>query len=179
MNTHKNARLTFGRRLEVVQDITEHGLSVRETFASHGVTALTARKWCWAAIWQVACRRSPRTIDPSKALLIFEWQMLQRQIARSVGVSESTVSRLLARAGLSRLADLPPREPVMCYEHAASGTCRTSTPRSSVALERPRHRVTGNRRDSVGSNTITGTDHIAASVAVRPCPDFQRRERTS
>jgi len=36
MNTHKNARLTFARRLEMVQDITEHGLSVPEAAASHG-----------------------------------------------------------------------------------------------------------------------------------------------
>ncbi len=27
MNIHKNARLTFARRLEMVQDITERGLS--------------------------------------------------------------------------------------------------------------------------------------------------------
>ena len=38
--------------------------------------------------------------------------MLQAQIARSVGVSESTVSRVLARAGLSKLSDLQPVEPV-------------------------------------------------------------------
>jgi uncharacterized membrane protein len=29
MNIHKNARLTFTRRLEMVQDITERGLSQR------------------------------------------------------------------------------------------------------------------------------------------------------
>ena len=28
MNTHKNARLTFARRIEMVHDITERGLSV-------------------------------------------------------------------------------------------------------------------------------------------------------
>jgi len=30
INTHKNARLTFARRLEMVQYITEHGPSVPE-----------------------------------------------------------------------------------------------------------------------------------------------------
>uniref|UniRef100_UPI000AF3C932 helix-turn-helix domain-containing protein n=1 Tax=Cupriavidus sp. D384 TaxID=1538095 RepID=UPI000AF3C932 len=133
MNTHKNARLTFARRLEMVQDITEHGLSVPEAAASHGVTAPTARKWLGRylaggvpALGDASSRpvRSPRAIDSSKAPLIVELRqrrMLQRQIARSVGVSESTVSRVLARAGLSRLADLQPREPVMRYEHAAPG----------------------------------------------------------
>jgi hypothetical protein len=48
--------------------------------------------------------------------------MLQAQIARSVGVSESTVSRVLARAGLSRLGDLRPVEPGQRYEHEAPGS---------------------------------------------------------
>ena len=34
MNTHKNARLTFARRLEMVRDITERGLSAAEAAAA-------------------------------------------------------------------------------------------------------------------------------------------------
>ncbi len=45
MNTHKNARLTLTRRLEMVQDITERGQSVPNAAARHGVTTPTARKW--------------------------------------------------------------------------------------------------------------------------------------
>ena len=45
MNTHKNARLTFVRRLEMVQDITKRGLSASQAAAVQGVTAVTARKW--------------------------------------------------------------------------------------------------------------------------------------
>ena len=45
MNTHKNARLTYARRLEMVQDITERGDSIADAAASHGVSAVTARKW--------------------------------------------------------------------------------------------------------------------------------------
>ena len=45
MNTHKNARLTYLRRLEMVQDITERGVSPAEAAARHGVSAVTARKW--------------------------------------------------------------------------------------------------------------------------------------
>ncbi|KCV26218.1 hypothetical protein CC56_1507, partial [Bordetella pertussis H934] len=36
-------------------------------------------------------------------------------------MSASTVSRVLARAGLSHLADLEPAEPVVRYEHQAPG----------------------------------------------------------
>jgi len=45
MNTHKNARLTYLRRLEMVQDILEGGLSASEAAAKQGVSAVTARKW--------------------------------------------------------------------------------------------------------------------------------------
>jgi transposase len=45
MNTHKNARLTYLRRLELVQDITERGLSASEAGLHQGVSAVTARKW--------------------------------------------------------------------------------------------------------------------------------------
>ena len=45
MNTHKNARLTFARRLQMVRDITQGGLSACEAAERHGVTPPTARKW--------------------------------------------------------------------------------------------------------------------------------------
>lgn len=97
-------------------------------------------------------KRSPRAIAPAKALLIVELRqrcMLQAQIARSVGVSEATVSRGLARAGLSKLSDLQPREPVQRYEHAAPGDLLHIDTKKLGRIERPSHRVTGNRRDSV------------------------------
>jgi transposase-like protein len=45
MNTYKNARLTYLRRLEMVQDLTEHGMSASDAGLKHGVSAVTARKW--------------------------------------------------------------------------------------------------------------------------------------
>ncbi|SUV88415.1 transposase [Bordetella pertussis] len=65
---------------------------------------------------------SPRAIAPAKALAIVELRrkrLTQARIAQALGVSASTVSRVLARAGLSHLADLEPAEPVVRYEHQA------------------------------------------------------------
>ena len=45
MNIHKNARLTYARRLEMVQDITERGLSQAEAAVMQGVSVPTVRKW--------------------------------------------------------------------------------------------------------------------------------------
>lgn len=161
MNTHKHARLTYARRAQMVRQITEEGLSAVEAAALHGVTAQTARKWLGRflargetalidASSRPAC--SPRTTEPATALLIVELRqrrMLQRQIARSVGVSASTVSRVLARAGMSKLSDLQPAEPVQRYEHAAPGELLHIDTKKLGRIERPSHRVTGNRRDSV------------------------------
>jgi hypothetical protein len=44
MNTHKHARLTFARRLEMVKQMTLEGLDAMRAAALHGVTAPTARK---------------------------------------------------------------------------------------------------------------------------------------
>ena len=160
MNSHKNARLTFSRRLEMVLEITEQGASVTDAAASHGVTAPTVRKWLGrylaygvTGLADATSRphRSARAIEAAKALLIVELRqrrMLQRHIARNVGVSCATVSRVLARAGLSKLSDLEPREPVMRYEHAAPGELLHIDTKKLGRIERPSHRVTGNRRDS-------------------------------
>ena len=161
MNTHKNARLTFARRVEMVKDMTERGVSPIEAASQHGVTPPTARKWLGrylaagnAGLEDASSRpkRSPRAIDTSKALLIVELRrrhQLQAQIAQSVGVSEATVSRVLARAGLSKLSDLQPREPIQRYEHEAPGDLLHIDIKKLGRIERPSHRVTGNRRDSI------------------------------
>lgn len=44
MNTHKHARLTYARRLEMVRQMIEGGLSVADAAELHGVTPPTARK---------------------------------------------------------------------------------------------------------------------------------------
>jgi len=45
MDTHKHARSTFARRLEMAKELTEGGLSTTEAAVKHGVTATTVRKW--------------------------------------------------------------------------------------------------------------------------------------
>ena len=81
MNIHKNARLTFARRLEMVQDVTQRGLSHAAAAAAHGVSTPTVRKWLgrYLAQGEVALRDrssrprvSPRSIAPAKALAIVE-----------------------------------------------------------------------------------------------------------
>lgn len=161
MNIHKNARLSLARRVEMIQDITQRGLSVSTAAASHGVTTATVRKWLGrflalgeGALCDASSRplHSPRAIEPGKALAIVELRhkrLTQARIAAALGISKSTVSRVLARAGLSRLADLQPAEPLVRYEHEAPGDMLHIDTKKLGRIVRPSHRVTGNRRDSV------------------------------
>jgi transposase-like protein len=49
MNTHRHARLTYLRRLEMVQDITERGVSAAQAGRQHGVIAALMRRRAAAA----------------------------------------------------------------------------------------------------------------------------------
>lgn len=95
---------------------------------------------------------SPKAISAAKALAIVELRhkrLTQARIAAALGVAKSTVSRVLARAGLSRLSDLQPAEPVVRAEHEEPGQMLHIDTKKLGRIERPSHRVTGNRRDSV------------------------------
>ena len=159
MNTHKNARLTYARRMEMVKDITERGFSCGEAAAAHAVTAPTARKWLGRYLAQGAAgladrssrpAASPRAIAPGKALAIVELRrkrLTQARIASALGVSNSTVSRVLQRTGLSHLRDLEPAEPIVRYEHEHPGDLIHIDTKKLGRIERPSHRVTSDRRD--------------------------------
>jgi transposase InsO family protein len=161
MNTHKNARLTFARRQEMVQDMIEREISPSVAGAAQGVSAPTARKWLGRYLAQGDAglrdassrpRLSPRAIAPERALVIVELRrrrLTQARIARSVGVSESTVSRVLGRAGLSRWSDLEPSAPSVRYEHRHPGDMVHLDTKKLGRIVRMGHRITGDRRDHV------------------------------
>jgi transposase InsO family protein len=161
MNTHKNARLTFARRLEMVQDIIERGLSQSAAAQVHGVSLTTVRKWLGRYLVYGATglgdrssrpAQSPRAIAPNTGLAIVHLRrqrLTHARIAVSLGVSKSTVGRVLARAGLSRWQDLEPAAPIQRYEHVAAGDLLHIDTKKLGRIERPSHRMTGNRRDTV------------------------------
>jgi transposase InsO family protein len=160
MNIHKNARLTFARRLEMVHQMSEQGVGPSTAASLNAVSVATARKWLgrYLAHGEAGLRdrssrpvHSPRSLSASTALAIMELRrrrLTQARIALSLGVSKSTVSRVLARAGLSRLRDLEPAEPVHRYEHKAPGDLLHIDTKKLGRIEAPGHRVTGDRRDS-------------------------------
>ena len=134
MNNHKNARITVHGRLLLVRRIVEHGLRAVEAAQAMGVSPRTAYKWLrryrdeGEAGLQSRSSRSHRcphaTADTAapRAIELRHRRQTYRQIALSVGISQSTVGRILARAGLNRLSDLDPVKPDNRYEHADPAT---------------------------------------------------------
>ena len=159
MNSHKNARLTYVRRLQMVLEVIQGRASVPRAARSHGVTDKTVRKWLGrylalgeAGLVDASSRpsRSPRSIEPAKAVTIVELRqkrLTHARIAQALGVSKSTVGRVLKRAGLSLLSALEPAEPLVRYEHEAPGDMLHIDIKKLGRIERPSHRVTGDRTD--------------------------------
>jgi transposase InsO family protein len=163
MNIHKNARLTLVRRIKMVQSIVDRGLTPAVAAAAAGVSQPTARKWLGRFLAQGELglrdrssrpKRSPRSISSTKALMIVELRrrrLIQARIAASIGVSKSTVGRVLARAGLSRLKDLEPSEPVVRYEHAHPGDLIHIDTKKLGRIERMGKRIPGSSRSPIGA----------------------------
>jgi transposase InsO family protein len=145
----------------MVRVMIDHGLPSPEAAAAFGVTPPTARKWLGRYLAEgepglldrsSRPRRSPRVIPEQRALTVVELRrrrLTQAQIAEYLGLSRSTVGRVLRRAGLSRLRDLEPTAPVVRYERAAPGELIHIDTKKLGRIERMSHRITGNRRDSV------------------------------
>jgi transposase InsO family protein len=161
MNIHKNARLTFTRRLEMVQAVVDRKLTLAAAAMAHGVSVPTVRKWVGRFLAQGSAglrdassrpTLSPRAIAPGTAMAIVELRrryLTHTAIAKQLQLSASTVGRVLRRAGLARWSDLAPSEPVLRYEHAHPGDLIHIDTKKLGRIERMSHRVTGDRRDSV------------------------------
>ena len=111
MNIHKNARLAFVSRLEMVKDVTESKLTLAATALRHGVSVPTVCKWVGRYLTQgepglrdasSRPRVRPRAISPGPARGILP---LRRRLLSEAGLgervdrSERTPGRVLARAG--------------------------------------------------------------------------------
>ena len=83
------------------------------------------------------------------------------------GVSPATVSRVLKRAGLSRLNDIDPAEPERRYERSAPGEMIHLAIKTPGRFNRVGHRITGERhRQSNQRNNATAPGGEVVHVAI-------------
>lgn len=159
MNSHKNARLTYQGRLLLIERIRVMG--VRMAAQAAGISVRTACKWRrrYEELGQEGLfdrsSRPLKTRDSLDAELSQRVEQLRRsrmpmrRIAAQVGRSVATISRALAKLGLSSLKALDDSRPVLRYEHEAPGELLHIDTKKLGRIVRPSHRVTGDRRDSV------------------------------
>lgn len=157
MNSHKNARLTFEGRKLLIERIAVMGLMPAAEAA--GISARTARKWRdryddlgLEGLMDRGCRplRTRNTICAELSQRIEQLRrarMPMRRIAAVVGRSVATISRHLAKLGLSSLKVLDPVAPVVRYERHAPGELLHMDTKKLGRIAAPGHRVTGDRRD--------------------------------
>jgi transposase InsO family protein len=147
MDYHYHARTTVHQRKQLAMAVIGGRLSAAKwvrRFRDEGEAGLRDR----------SCRPrcSPRLISDELVVLVESQRRLRwtgMRIARELGLSPATVSRVLRRLKLSRIRDLEPRPAVVRYEHRAPGDMVHFDIKRLVKIKRPSHRVTGDRRDGV------------------------------
>jgi transposase len=99
MNVHKNARLTFARRMELVTHILGGSLSLCAAASADGISLPSVRKWVGRYLAEGEAglvdrssrpKRSPWAIAAANAVGVVElrrWRLTHASIAASLGVS--------------------------------------------------------------------------------------------
>jgi transposase InsO family protein len=158
MNVHKNARLTPRGRAELVVRVVEKRQPLRAVAEAFGVTIKTVSKWVGRFEAEGRSGLADRSSRPhrlyrptpaetaQRVLALRRQRFTGQQIARESGVSPATVSRILRRAGLSRIKDLEPPEPVVRYEREHPGELIHIDIKKLGRIEGVGHRITGDRR---------------------------------
>lgn len=174
MNTHQNARLTIHGRALLVTRILEHGLRPEEAAQAMGVSVRTAYKWL--ARYREAgraglhnrcsrphrCPHATTTEQRQRIIAQRHERRIYRHISRDVGVSPSTVARILRRQGLNRLSRLDPPPPTRRYEHPQPGDLLHLDIKKLGRFHTPGHRVTGNRQQ--GRSSGAGWEYVHMAI---------------
>lgn len=174
MNIHKNARLTPIGREHLVRQV-ESGQTPEAAARAAGVCPRTVRKWLArfraegvAGLQDRSSR--PHTLHrPTPTVTVERIEGLRRQrftgrqIARDLGVSPATVSRVLQRLGLNRIAALEPAEPVRRYECERPGELIHIDIKKLGRFDRTGHRITGDRTGQSKSRGI-GWEYLHLAV---------------
>lgn len=155
MNSHKNARMTTLGRVLLVERIEKQGWRVADAAAAAGVSERTAYKWLarhrsggTAALQDRSSAPGPsaRRVAPAVVAEIERLRRLRQTgpvIARSLGVARSTVGLVLRRLGLSRLALLEPKPPVVRYQRDRPGELIHIDTKKLGRIKGVGHRITG------------------------------------
>jgi transposase len=192
MDTHKNARLTPKGREEMVRAVVDCGLSNAAAARRFNTTGKTVGKWVnrFRDLGAEGLRdRSSKPLSspsqtPQATCNAVEVLRRQRytgkQIAAELKLSPATVSRVLRRLGLNRIAALEPAEPIRRYERERPGELIHLDIKKLGKFNQIGHRITGDRTGQSNSRGV-GWEYVhvciddASRVAFAKVMPTQRR----
>jgi transposase InsO family protein len=176
---HKNARLTpKGRALMLAR--LEAGQHQRDVAQAMGVSLTTLKKWLRrfrgegiAGLQDRSSRPrcSPRALSVATRQAVIDMRHQRRTgcfIARRLGISAATVSRVLRAVHLSRWRELEPPTPIVRYQREHPGELIHLDVKKLGRIKGIGHRITGDRIRSRRNYGI-GWDfvHVAIDDASR------------
>ena len=175
MDTHQNAVLTPKGRELMVRAVLDNGLARAAAARQFHTTAKTVSKWVrrfqeeGVAGLRDRSSRPLSSPDRTPVATCAVVEVLRRrrytgkQIAAEVGISPSTVSRVLQRLGLNRLSSLEPTEPVRRYEREKPGELIHIDIKKLGRFNRIGHRITGNRTGQ-SNNRGVGWEYVHVAI---------------
>ena len=175
MDTHKNARLTPKGREQMVRAVVGGGLGKAAAARQFNTTPKTVAKWVerFRAEGVNGLRdRSSRPLSlpsqtPQATCDAVETLRRRRytgkQIAAELHISSATVSRILQRRGLNKLAALEPAEPIRRYERQNPGEIIHIDIKKLGRFEQVGHRITGDRKGQSNSRGV-GWEYLHLAI---------------
>jgi transposase InsO family protein len=155
MRVHRNAKTTPKMRQLIVTRAQE-GWTYAQIAEALGISVRTVAKWVRRAqhpegLWDGSSRphRQPRRTGPAleHAIVTLRRRRLTAwQISAALQQPRSTVTRVLARVGLQRIALLDPAEPVQRYEWPHAGDLLHIDLKRLGRVVGVGHRIHGDRR---------------------------------
>jgi transposase InsO family protein len=157
MNIHRSARTTFASRALLIERVRDQGWTIQDAAEAFGISTTSVRKWLKrfdeGGAGGLPDRTSKPHRQPLKTSPSWEGQILElravrmtvQRIAHSLGLPKSTVARVLARNGQSRLPPLHPPPPVVRYEWKRPGEMIHLDVKKLAKVRGVGHRITGVR----------------------------------
>lgn len=177
MRLHRNAKTSPKMRQLLVDRVQRQGWTQTAAAIAAGVSVRTVAKWVARARQGDAPledrssrpHRQPRRLDVARleSILAYRHQRATAwEISRQVGVPRSTVTRVLARAGLNRVSRLDPPPVIQRYEWPHAGDLLHLDIKPLARIRGIGHRIHGDqsqKRRGVGYEYA----HVAIDDATR------------
>lgn len=157
MKSHRNAKTNVYQRRLLIRRVRQQGWTQRQAAEAIGVSVRTVAKWLARDRTALADRSSRPQRQPRRTSVTAEAAILGLrrtratawQISQALGVPRSTVTRVLARVGLNRVALLEPPAPVQRYEWPHAGDLLHIDLKRLGRIAGIGHRIHGDRRARV------------------------------